>query len=143
MTVLISPAYPPDELLTAITPKAGMDPLKETRKVCVKTPSSSPPHVPRLRLPQSRRRIESGRAPDRVIPCSSLAPHRREHRRHRRSWFTPSGLPARQIHRHGNQNNSGMATGTGRGSVHRRMEDSRASKKVIVFRQMGGCLSGS
>ena len=55
---------------------------------------------------------------------------------------TPSGLPARQNHRHGNQNNSSVATGTGRGSVHGRMEDSCAGKKVIVVTLNGRLFVG-
>ena len=56
--------------------------------------------------------------------------------------FTPSGLPVRQNHRHGNQNNSSVATGTGRGSVHGRMEDSCAGKKVIVVTLNGRLFVG-
>ena len=58
------------------------------------------------------------------------------------SIFTASELLARQNHRHGTQNNSGMAIGTGCGSIHGGTEDSRARKKVIVFTQNGRLFVG-
>ena len=71
-----------------------------------------------------------------------IATHSGGHRRYLRSMFTPSGLPARQNHRHGNQNYSGMSTGLDPGSVYGRMKNSRACKKVIVFTENGRLFVG-
>ena len=144
MTRLIPPTYPPDELFTAITHKEGVDRpafakkqknpipgrrgLEETRNICVETTVVAP----RPRLPQISRRNDLSACPTALYHARRLLLTEGSTGATFIRWSPLADYQYVRIIDIGTTTNS-VATGTGRGSVHGRMEDSCARKKVIVI----------